>query len=405
MGVSGQRALERVPEPIRRRLGGLSPGRAALAAVLLVVLIVAILTGGGDESEPERGAAPEPGADTSGLSREAADLLEGMPVERKVAQLFLVGFEGTDADASIFSRLRDTDLGGVVLTSRNYEDRRQLERLTREIEDAAGRADHVPPWIMAAQEGGDFSAFGDLPPSQSAAEIGSPADAGKAAAATAKELRSVGVKGILGPVLDVGPEERGALGTRVYSDSAADVTEYAAETVGAFEKAGIFSAAKHFPGLGGASQPTELGPANVGLSFEELAERDLRPFEAAIAEGVPGIVVGNGVYASDDFVTPASLSMSVTSDLLREQLGFEGLALADDLSAPAVTAILPTADAAVEAIRAGTDQVYVSGRESDQEDAYDAVLDAVGSGDIPTARIDEALVRVLRAKSDYGLIE
>ncbi len=401
-----RRLTGRLPAPLRERLHGLPPGRSALVGILVVLLIVALISGGEEEPAPDRPpAAPAADQQEPRLPRGAADAMDGMAVEDKVAQLFLFGFEGTDKDAEIFSRMRKMDLGGLVPTSRNYRSRNQLEGLTDEAAAVAKRAKHVPPWIMARQPGGEFSAFGDLPPEVPPAETESAAAAAKAASEAAKALLSVGVNGLLGPPLDVAPEEGGSLEGQAYSDLPEEVTEYTRATVEAYDRAKLFAAAEHFPGLGGASLSPEVGPASVGLTLEDLEERDLRPFRAAIDSGVPGIVVGNGVYASDDFLTPASISPSIVTGLLRDELGFDGVAIADDLSQPGVTATIPVPEAAVEAIKAGEDMVYISGREADQKDAYDAVLSAVEKDEIPIARIDDALSRVLTAKSDAGLLE
>jgi beta-N-acetylhexosaminidase len=167
----------------------------------------------------------------------------------------------------------------------------------------------------------------------------------------------------------------------------------------------VLAAPKHFPGLGAAAQDTELGPSKVGLTVEELARRDLVPFRAAIERGeAAAMLVGHGAYEPDDFVTPASLSKTIVTDLLRRRLGFRGVAIAEDLTSPAVTAIEPVPDAAIAAIQAGVDLVVVSGPLADQEAAYLAVLNAVRTGDISRRRIDEAVLRVLIAKRELGLI-
>ena len=167
----------------------------------------------------------------------------------------------------------------------------------------------------------------------------------------------------------------------------------------------MLSAPKYFPGMGAASQSTEEGPVQVGLSLEDLTARDLVPFEAAIRAGAPAIQIGHGLYATDDFVTPASLSKTITTDLLRDRLGFKGVAITDDLSAPAVTAVAPVPEAAVSAIKAGADLLFISRPQGQQEAAYLAVLNAVRKGNIPRKRIDEALLRVLTAKRRLGLIQ
>ena len=146
------------------------------------------------------------------------------------------------------------------------------------------------------------------------------------------------------------------------------------------------------------------GPANVGLSLQELSQRDLVPFRAAIAAGAPAVLLSNALYAPDDFVVPGSLSRKISTDLLRRKLGFEGMAITDDLSDPSITALGPIPGSAVKALAAGADMLYISGSQSNQEAAYRAVLSAVRRGDLPRARLDEAVGRVLSVKRDYGLL-
>jgi beta-N-acetylhexosaminidase len=202
----------------------------------------------------------------------------------------------------------------------------------------------------------------------------------------------------------VGTEGGGALDTRAFSTDPAAVAAYATAVVSAYKRAGIVSAAEHFPGLGAATQPVENGPASVGLSLPQLRKRDLVPFAAAIGAGVPAIVVSNASYATDDFVTPATLSRAISTDLLRGEMRFRGVSIADDLSEPAITTNMSVADAAVQAVVAGSDMVYISGPARGQEAAYQALLAAAKAGKITRARLDEAVTRVLTLKREYGLV-
>ena len=114
--------------------------------------------------------------------------------------------------------------------------------------------------------------------------------------------------------------------------------------------------------------------------------------------------MSHGLYALDDFVVPGSLSKKVATGLLRGELRFRGIAITDDLSDPPITALGSVPDAAVQAVNAGADMVYISGPAGDQQAAYVAVLRAARRGEISRKRLDEALVRILAVKRDYGLI-
>jgi beta-N-acetylhexosaminidase len=338
------------------------------------------------------------------VPRSIAGRVRQLPLERKVAQLFVYGFEGTDARADVFGRLRRLDVGGLLIGPQNYADPAQLGALAGEATAVARRANHLRPFVLASQPGGDLNTFPDLPPSQAPADTPSASAAARGALDSARALRDLTVTGVLGPVLDVGLASGSPLGARVYSDDPEEVAAFAQATVDSYRRARVFSSGAHFPGLGGADQSTEEGPATVGLDLAQLRERDLIPFEAAIGAGVPGVTLAHALYPVSDFTVPASLSRSVATGLLRDELGFEGVALTDDLADPAITTLYTVPDAAVEAVRAGADMLLVSGPAGDQQAAYVAVLRAARSGRIPRARLERAVGRILVAKRNYGLI-
>ena len=217
------------------RLEPLAPYRVQAAIGLLAVAIVAA-TGGvllARDSDEQKGAAlPEAGVETQGerdtsflarivpppadragaadprVPRTVGDLVRRLPVERKVAQLFLVGFEGKDLLSPVFRQLRRLDLGGIVIDRRNYAGPQTLGSLAGEARVIAADERHVPPWVMAPQEGGEFSVFRDLPPAGSPADIASPADAGRTAAVAGKTLRQLGRDRRAGPGDRRGPGDR-----------------------------------------------------------------------------------------------------------------------------------------------------------------------------------------------------
>ena len=395
---------------------------AGLAVVALVVGLVVGSPGDGDDGSVPEAKRSDPAERVSFLTKlvppeaeqrpardprvpkSTADLVRRLPLERKVAQLFLVGFQGQTLTAPVFQQLRRLDLGGIVIESPNYSGVQLLGALAGEARVIAAQERHVPPWVMAPQEGGEFNAFAELPPARAPADLPSAEEAAAEASAAGTSLRALGVTGVLGPVIDVGLAEDPALGARVYSDDAEAVSTFAESTVRAYDRARVFSAVKHFPGLGSASQPTEEGPANVGLPPEQLARRDLLPFRAAFRAGAPAVVLSHALYAIDDFTVPASLSSRVATGLLRRDLRFRGVAITDDLADPAITAVSSVPEAAVRALRAGADMLFISGPAGDQQAAYVAVLRAVQRKQISRGRLDEALGRILAAKRRYRLI-
>jgi beta-N-acetylhexosaminidase len=354
---------------------------------------------------PAPGAAGRQAPRGPTVPKSVADLARRLPLERKVAQLFLFGFQGTDLTAEIYRRLRNQDLGGIVLAEQNDTgDPALLGQLGAEAAVIARQEGHVRPWVLAVQDGGEFNALKSLPPALAGADLASADEAAAQAAETAATMRDLNITGLLDPVIDVGIESGSALGARIYSDDPGEVSAYADAVVRAYREERLFGAVKHFPGLGSADQSTEFGPATVGLDLEQLRERDLQPFRAAIEAGAPAVLLSHALYPVSDFTRPGSLTREIATDLLRGELGFQGVAITDDLADPAITSSFSVPDAAVAALKAGADLVYISGPVGDQQAAYTAVQQAARSGDIPRRRLNEALLRALEAKEDYGLI-
>ncbi len=402
---------------------------ALFAACALGAFVAGVVVGAGRDESP--GPAPPAVAERTGRSlertsflarivplaerrerrargpsvpRNVADLARRLPLERQVAQLFLLGFQGTDLNSEIFRRLRRLDLGGIVVESANYRAPALLGQMGGEAIVISRQEKHIPPWVLTLQDGGEFNSLNGLPPERAPADTASAADAERMATQTATTLRGLNVTGVLGPVADVGFESGSALGARIYSDDPDEVSGYVDAIITAYRAKRLFGAVRHFPGLGTADQSTELGPASVGLDLEELRRRDLLPFRAAVEAGVPGVVLSHALYPMSDFTVPASLSPAIATGLLRKELHFAGVAITDDLADPAITATYSVPDAAVRALAAGADLLWISGPTADQEAAYAAVLRAARSGRLPRRRLDEALLRALKVKEAYGLI-
>jgi beta-N-acetylhexosaminidase len=399
----------------------------AVAGIVLVAAVTVALRGG-DGASGRRAATTPPPPDRplvhgsfleqviptrraalpgAGIPARIAATVKAMPVEDKVAQLMLLGFEGSDASAGapVLALLKARPLGGIVVRRTNYASAAQVTALAGRATLVAARARHDPPFVWAPQEGGDSTAIPGIGPADAPGDLQNSRTAAAEASVAGSALVRLNLNGVLAPVVDVGTEgDAAGLGTRVFSNEPEPTAAYATAIVAEYKRAGLLSTAEHFPGLGGATQPVDNGPASVGLSLAQLRQRDLVPFASAIGAQVPAIVISNAAYATDDFVTPGTLSRAISTDLLRGEMRFRGVAIADDLSQPAITASMSVADAAVQAVIAGSDMVYISGPARGQEAAYQALLRAARSGALPHARLDEAVTRILTLKREYGLV-
>jgi beta-N-acetylhexosaminidase len=365
---------------------------AVLAALAAVAWFLFVRDSGDDGRERTR---------IPGVSAKAGELVRGLDRAGQVDQVLLLGFDGVDAAAPIVAEVRKRQLGGVLVGPENGASPELLTALER----AGGSGERIPPLLVAAQEGGVYRAFGELPPTERAIDIGDEASPERAeawGAETAQALADAGFDLDLFPVADVATLDS-PVGGRAFSDDSLLTAELTAAALRGCQDAGLACAPLHFPGLGAASQDVADGPATVSLDAASLEARDIEPFRAAIAEQVPAVVLSVALYSAYDAVTPGALAPEVADELLRGKLRFKGVAITDDLGAGAVKATYRVPDAAVAALRAGADLLQIAAAD-DQRRVRDTVLAAVESGALPAERLAEAAGRVLDLKRELGLI-
>jgi len=213
-----------------------------------------------------------------------------------------------------------------------------------------------------------------------------------------RQLLRAGINTDFAPVVDTG--FGAAIGDRSYGEDPELVARMGAAAVEGFQEAGVVSAAKHFPNHGPATSDSHLSLPVIRHDAKTLQSYDLPPFEAAIEAGVPIVMVGHLVYPAIDPHNPASLSRDAIS-MLRRDLGFDGVVVTDDLAMAGAKSEGTLTEAAVEAVEAGADLLVISSPQ--QADAYDAVVAAVESGEIPRSRIEKSVERLLTLKERYHL--
>ncbi len=210
--------------------------------------------------------------------------------------------------------------------------------------------------------------------------------------AAARRLSRADVDLALGPVADVGTAAV-PLNELAYPEDPAVVGELARAAVDGWRAGGVAPAPAHFPGQGGASQDPLDGPATVGLSRRDLANRDVSAFRGAL-QRAPAVVLSSAAYTAYDPVTPAALVPAVTRRLLRTTLRFGGAAITDDLASLAAATGRSQGGTAVAALQAGADLVYVPDAEQTRR-VHASVLAAARSGRLPKARLRDAVARVI----------
>jgi beta-N-acetylhexosaminidase len=380
-----RQAPSRFRKARRRRL-------AALAAIALLAAAVGIAVGTGDRSGAPSGTAPPAG---SGTAPDAPRL----PLPQAVGQTLVFAFDGTAAPEYVHRRMRRGEGAGVILFGGNVADAGQLRRLTGGIQRAArGGA-----LVMTDQEGGEIRNLAYAGPVEGQSATAAPAAARAAAQTAARALRAGGVNVNLAPVVDVEPPTGGgALPGRLYPGGPRQVAALTTAALAAYERAGIAATVKHYPGLGRATVNTDFGSSTVDAPRDAIERDDLEPYRAAVAADVPLVMPGHALYPAFDPDRIASQSRVLLTDVLRGQLGFEGVAITDSIEARAVLDRSGVATAAVRSIAAGADVVLMTGSGS-WNLVYPRLLSRARRDPAFAARVRESAERVLALKRRLGL--
>lgn len=332
--------------------------------------------------------------------RTVRNLLSGMSLEEKVGQMFFVRCP-TGMAANYVSQYH---LGGYILFGRDFQDK-SAQEVTGTIASYQAAAD-IPMLIGVDEEGGTVvrvSSNPNLFPYRRLSPQALYKDGGLEAiredALTKSEtLLQYGINVNLAPVADVCTDPDDFMYNRSFGQDAQATAEYVETVVTAMKEAGIGSVLKHFPGYGN-NIDTHTGVAVDERSYETFTSSDFLPFAAGIAAGVGAVLVSHNVVNCIDDTLPASLSPEVHR-ILREELGFEGVVLTDDLAMDAVEAYAEDGSVAVLAVQAGNDLVVTT----DFTEQIPLVIAAVENGEIDEAVIDAAVTRVLGWKYDLGLL-
>ncbi len=328
------------------------------------------------------------------------ELLDTLTIEQRVGQLFLARCVKETALQDIAS----FHLGGLLLFSPDFEGElpETLELKLSEYQDAAS----LPLLLAVDEEGGTvtrisrFSAFREskFPSPRTAWEEGGMLAALENERLKCELLSSLGLNVNMGPVCDLSDDPRGFMYDRSLGQSPETTGEFAAFTVDLMAHSGIGSVLKHFPGYGNNAD-THVGIARDSRSLEELENRDLIPFQYGIRAGCGAILVSHTIVECLDTELPASLSPAVHR-YLRENMGYNGVIMTDDLVMQAITDLYGAGEAAVMAVLAGNDLLCAT----DFAVQYEAVLAAVNDGRIDVQTLDAAVYRVLKWKFDLNLL-
>ncbi len=355
--------------------------------------------------EPEPEPAPEEEIDPTELAVEEA--LSEMSLEEKVYQMMIVTPEAltdyslvTQAGEATRAAIEKRPVGGIVYFADNLTSAEQTSEMLKKTQEYSIEITGHQMFLCIDEEGGKVARCEDklgatrLSPMFDYKDKG-PDVAFDNAKTIAEDISSIGFNLDLAPVADTWTNsENKVIGSRAYSDNHAQAAELIEAAVKGFHSGGVLCTLKHFPGHGNTSGDSHTSAVYNNRSLDELKEAELLPFASGISAGADFVMMGH-ITVPDMDDKPATLSHRIVTDLLRDEMGFDGLIVTDALQMGAITDLYSTSDAAVLAVEAGNDLLLMP---DSLDTAVSAIVAAVESGRISEERIDESLRRILTVK-------
>ena len=326
-------------------------------------------------------------------------IIGSLSLEEKVGQMLMIGFSGTSLPVDARNRLESGAAGFVALFHYNITSVDQVVALTNDVHACR----RPSPMIWTDQEGGNVVQFKEIAATtlsaMGLAATGKRAMARRAGSIMGREMMSLGVDGVLAPVLDVNTRpDNPIIGFRAFSDDPVTVTRFGSALAGGLRTGGVATCGKHFPGHGDVGSDSHAGLPVCTAGADWIHGVHLAPFRALIRAGMLDAVMPAHVVYPEVDADMASMSSHWLIQVLRRQLGFRGLIISDCLEMGAVQSHMEVESAAVRAVRAGVDVLSVTQSAEAQSRVHRALVEAVRRGELPISRVDESLARILDCK-------
>lgn len=321
-----------------------------------------------------------------------------MSLDEKIGQLFMLSITNTYITNNTNSLVTEHKVGSIVIMSENIASQTQLTQLISDLQNLAD----TPLLIAADQEGGIVARI----PWDEARSISQPHIgivnredfAYSAGEDHAQALKNVSINMNLAPVLDVSFISNSMMANRTFGASCEQVSTLGTQIIIAHQDNDIIPTAKHFPGIGRSAIDSHLALPEINISKDQLLNEELIPFKSAIEQDVEVIMTGHVIYPQIDNQYPATLSKIFITDILRNELNFEGVIITDDIR---MEALVDYPNKAVDAVNAGCDMILIVDSSENQIEYIEQVKKAIESGEINEKQVIESMKRILRLKYKY----
>ena len=374
-----------------------------LCATLLCILFLFFGCSAAEKGTNSAGRASEPVADTwateKGIRQLADSVTDKMTLEEKIGQMMFVGIHGTTLTENTKNSLTSMHVGGIILFDRNMETREQVKALNSSLKDLALNSYSLPLFLSVDQEGGLVTRMKQqaytTPPATEISK-GKPEDAYTHANKTGNDIRELGFNLDFAPVLDIGSRMHG----RTYGTTPQQVTSFGEQACRGLRDSGVLFTIKHFPGMGRSETDPHTDKSVVNVPQQTILQEDMLPFRHIIDQYPHHqfmVMAGHIRYPAFD-AKPASLSPVILKQMLRSQLGYQGIVITDDLDMGAVSEGYTPEKIGIVAIQAGTDILLSCHDPEVQQRIYRSTLQAVKDGKLSLTAIDDSVRRIVYCK-------
>ena len=323
--------------------------------------------------------------------------------EQLAGQRIMAGFDGTDFNPDLKYLIKELKIGGIILFSRNIKSPLQLKELCESVQVYAKSCNQPPLFISIDQEGGQvarlkkpFTCFPGNP------SIKNNDDAVYFAKITGSELLGVGINMNMAPVIDVSPKDMNSImAGRTFSHDPEIVSKLGCIVIKEMQANGIMAVAKHFPGIGRTIIDSHIDLPFMDADIADIKCFDLVPFYAAFSQEVAGVMLSHILYRSLDPIWPASLSVEIAKKLLRDQMGFEGLVITDDLDMGAIKKHYEIHAIVEQILKADIDITLICHKGPDIETAFQEILKKIKKAPELRKKGTISVKRIMKFKNQY----
>jgi beta-N-acetylhexosaminidase len=376
-----------------------------LFLIIIAILILSLTSNCTVPDVPEEEAPPVPPAQKDPLEERAEQILSKMTPEEKIGQLLIVGFPEDTSKEALQDYIDKFKVCGFILFKRNYTDFDSQYSLVKSLKEMNSLKNPLPLFISIDEEGGTVSRLPKggthFPDAQQVGKTGDPDLTYREGEVIAEELKASGINLNFAPDLDiVESKENKLLIKRSYGSTPEIVSLHGTSFINGLQSKGVIAVPKHFPGHGGTDVDSHGKLPVIEIDKTTMQSRELVPFKAAVDAGLDAIMAGHIAFPKiDPSGLPATMSGYFLTDVLRKEMGFNGISISDDIEMQGYMSGKETLEECViTSFNAGLDVFVIGHTREIQDNVLNSLQDACSDGRISEERLNESVLRIIKVK-------